>query len=183
MDWYAIFKALHVLCAVGWAGGGLALVVLGIRAERSGDGAGLVQVLRDGLYVVPRVLLPSSLGAVVSGVVMLFLGQNWADTWILVGIAGFLLTFSYGNFFIKPLGDRMAAMADRDGPTPAVVVQCRDMLAFIKFDAVMLLTVVADMVLKPHADDWVTLLVMGLVAIGAGVIFLAPLRNRTTAPA
>lgn len=174
MDWYLIFKFLHVACAIGWAGGGLAIIVLGIRAERAKDDVGIVQVFRDGVYVVPRVLLPSSMGAVVAGVVTVILGQSWNQLWIIVGIVGFLVTFTFGNFYIKPLGDQMIAIADKEGPTSAAAARCRKMLALIKFDAVLMFTIVADMVLKPQVGDWLTLAIMVLVVLGAAIVFLRP---------
>ncbi len=183
MDWYGIFKFLHVSFAIVWLGGGLGLIVLGGKAVRARNDAELVRVLENGLYLASHAFVPASAGAVVAGVVMVFLGQDWSEAWIIVGLVGFGVTFSFGNFFIKPRGDRLMEAVLKEGPTPAAAARCRDILALLKFDVVMMFTVVADMVLKPQLDDWGTLLVMALVVAGAGVLFLAPLRRRAVAPA
>ena len=183
MDWYGIFKFLHVSFAIVWLGGGLGLIVLGVKSVRAKDDAELVRVLENGLYLASHAFVPASAGAVVAGVVMVFLGQDWSQVWIIVGLVGFGITFSFGNFFIKPRGDRLMEAVLKEGPTPAVAARCKDILALLKFDVVMLFTVVADMVLKPQLDDWVTLLVMAVVVVGAGVIFLAPRRTRVAAAA
>lgn len=48
----------HVLGVIVWLGGGLMLLVLGSRAQRSADAMAVVQFGRTLAYVGPRVLVP-----------------------------------------------------------------------------------------------------------------------------
>jgi uncharacterized membrane protein len=42
MDFYTVFKLLHVLCALAWVGGGLTLLAASILASRADNTAGLM---------------------------------------------------------------------------------------------------------------------------------------------
>jgi hypothetical protein len=64
-----------------------------------------------------------------------------------------------------------------------VISACREILTLAKFDLVLLFVIVADMVLKPQPDHWLTLVVMAVVIIAAAAVFLAPLRTGRPAPA
>jgi hypothetical protein len=57
------------------------------------------------------------------------------------------------------------------------------MLTITKFDAVLLFTVVADMVLKPSASDWPVLVVFAVVIVGAALLFLRPAMRKSVAAA
>ena len=37
MDWYSIVKFLHIASATLWVGGGFALMLLAVRADRAGN--------------------------------------------------------------------------------------------------------------------------------------------------
>ncbi len=181
MDGYTILKVLHVGLAIVWLGGGMAMLILGMRADRARDDAELVRVVQNVIYMASHVFVPSALGVVIAGVVMVFLGQDWSDLWVILGLVGFAITFSMGKFVIEPRAKRMIEVVGKEGVGQGAVQIGKEIIAIAKFDFAMLFVVMADMVLKPQLQDWPTLVVMALVVVGSAVIFLAPLRSRAVA--
>ena len=75
----------------------------------------------------------------------------------------------------KPTADRMNAMIAKDGVTPSAMAEGRRILTMARLDYTIMLLVVADMVLKPSADQVGLLAVMAVVlVIGAASAFAGP---------
>ena len=51
------------------------------------------------------------------GLIMCGFWVGFSDLWVLIGLAGFTMTFLIGMFIFKPTADRMAGMIARDGVT------------------------------------------------------------------
>jgi uncharacterized membrane protein len=174
MDWYyELSKYLHIVFATGWLGGGLALVMLGIRAQRARDGEEYVRIIRNMLYLAQRLFVPGALLALIFGAIAAWLAGFYWQEWIVIGLIGFALTFTLGIAVLKPSGDRLVAQADKEGASPDVVRQCMRILRIAKFDHVMLFTVAFDMVFKPTFADWGIIVAMAVVVAGSALLFLA----------
>jgi uncharacterized membrane protein len=173
MDLYFIVKYLHVLFVITWLGGGLAMVILGARASRANDDPELGRVIQDVIFMANRVFIPAALAALACGLILALIAGIFSQIWIIIGLCGFALTFGLGIAALKPRSDKVGEMIKRDGITPAVVDQSRQILHIAQFDIVMLFVVVADMVLKPALENYITLLVMIIVLAGAAYYFLA----------
>jgi uncharacterized membrane protein len=178
MDAYTIFKFLHVLSAICWAGGGLALLFLGIIAERQNDKAATAQVMG----VMGRLgniwFMPTSILTVIFGVTMAFLANLWSELWIMLGLAGFLSTFLTGTFLLKPRGDRAVALAGEGRFDEAEAIG-REILTAAKFDYTVMLVVIGLMVFKPSLGDVEVLGVMAAALVAGAIFFLMPvLRSR-----
>jgi uncharacterized membrane protein len=171
MDWYAIFKFLHVVAAVCWVGGGVVLMFQGLVAARANNHAAQMTVIKQTAGLANNWFIPASIGTLIFGAVAATLGNSWSDAWVILGLAGFAATFCTGFFGIRPLAESIAK-AEAEG---------RDagnyggkMLQIAKFDYVMLFTVIADMVLKPQWSDTILLMVMAVVLVVGAVLFLLP---------
>lgn len=176
MDAYAIVKYLHVLFVVIWLGGGFGLVVLGAHAERARNDAELAHVVQNVIFMSTRVFVPAAVLALICGLTMVWLNWSFATLWVLIGLGGFALTFITGIAVLKPRSDRVGELIKKEGVSPAVVEQSRHILWIAQFDFVMLFVIVADMVLKPGPQNYVTLVIMAAVVIIGGVLFLGRLR-------
>src|SRR5919202_1343162 len=60
-SWYAAFKAVHVVFAVTWIGGGLLLTILGLVAERKNDPAEIASIARQAAFAGERIFAPAGL--------------------------------------------------------------------------------------------------------------------------
>ena len=174
MDTIVFVKFLHVAFVITWLGGGLCMVLLGARANRANDAADLAKVIQFVVAMAKRVFIPAALGALVCGLIMAWSLELFSSLWVIIGLAGFALTFGLGIAVISPRSDKVGALIEKEGASPAVVEQSREILRIAQFDLVMLFVVVADMVLKPAPENYIVLLVMAMVVLVAGVVFLRP---------
>lgn len=174
MDLYLLFKFLHVASAVIWVGAGFVMLILGVAADRTTNKDDFLRVIGQLVYLTPRLFIPSSLAVLVLGVIAAFFSYGFDSLWIALGFIGWASTFSTGLFLIKPRSDRIAAMTSRGGVSDQAIATGRELLQISKFDYVMLFTVIADMVFKPTAGDWLVLLLMAVAIVAGAVAFLLP---------
>ncbi len=170
MDWYSIVKFLHIASATLWVGGGFALMLLAVRAQRAGNIEGVLQAMRATGELGNRFFAPMSMLTLLFGLIMCGFWIGFSDLWVLIGLAGYATTFCIGMFIFKPTADRMAGMIARDGVTPAALAQGQRILSAAHFDYSVMLVIIAAMVLKPTVHDIVILGGMALVlATGAAL--------------
>ncbi len=179
MEFYPYAKFLHILFAALWIGGGVAMIMLGIAAARARDDGRLVSVVLQVVWLAERLFIPASVLAVTFGIVMVFLAHSFRELWILLGLAGFAATFVTGVFIIKPMAEKVAAIAAAEGASPAAAALGRRILRTSVFDYVAIVLVAAVMVLKPTAADVGLLLAMGAILVGAGFVCLIRPRRAT----
>ncbi|PDQ21147.1 hypothetical protein CN311_10650 [Mesorhizobium sanjuanii] len=172
MDWYSIVKFLHITSAVLWVGGGFVLFLLGVLAERAGNIEEKLQAMRASGQLGGRFFAPMSMLTLIFGLIMCGFWVGFSELWIIIGLVGYATTFSIGMFIFKPTGERMGAMIAKEGVTPAVLAIGRRMMSAARFDYAVMLVIIADMVLKPTAQDLGILAGMALVVVlGAGLAF------------
>ncbi|MEZ5782764.1 MAG: DUF2269 family protein [Rhizobiaceae bacterium] len=169
MDWYALIKLAHIICAVVWVGGGFALMLAAIRADNAGDIAGTLQVMRTIGQLGNRLFMPTSMLTLLFGLIMCWFWVGFGDLWIVLALIGFAVSAGIGSAVFKPTADRMNASIAKDGVTPAVMDEGRKILRIARLDYTIMLLVVVDMVLKPTGDDFALLAVMGLLLV-AGIV-------------
>lgn len=156
--------------AVTWVGGGAMIQFFALRAMRATDPMRLVDLGRDIEWIGTRVLMPTALLAVVSGVLMVIDSDIWGfgDDWIVIGIALFAITFLAGTFFFGPESGRLSKLAEAEGPTaPVVLAKLQRLLALSRADLMLLFLIIFDMSTKPSWGDgsfWVAVVVFAAVA-------------------
>jgi len=171
MDWYTLFKFLHVVTAIIWIGGAFIMLMFGINAVRQNDDAQLVSVAAQMGWAAERIYVPASMATVVLGIIVATLGGPWGQTWVILGLVGMAITMALGIIALTPRAKKVAAAS---GPTVAIVATARQLVTLVKFDCAALFVVVADMVLKPQLSDWTTLAVMAIVVLVAAGLWLIP---------
>ena len=180
MDFYTIFKFLHVLCALAWVGGGLTLLAASIMAMQAKNDAGLFA----GLDVMNRLgktwFVPASLLTVVFGAITATFGGMWGQLWVILGLAGFASTFLTGILLLEPQGRKIGALIEAGQMVDAVAAGKR-LMNISKFDYSIMLAVIIDMVMKPGLTDIAVLAVMAAIVAGGAIVFLGPVLARTPA--
>ncbi len=177
MDLYSIFLFLHIASAIVWIGAGFGLVILGIAAQRANDEAASMAIVRNVVFMAPRVFMPSSIATLIFGLINAFTTWGFGLLWIWIGLAGFAATFVTGNFFLKPRAEEVDKATQAGNHARALQVG-NELLTLAKFDYTMLFVVVADMVFKPQLSSWLVLLVMVVVLVVAGYLFLLPVLRK-----
>lgn len=152
-NWFALFKAVHVVFALVWVGGGALLTILALVAERSGDPVDMVTIARQAAFVGERVFAPAGMIVFVMGVAMLInTDLGWGRFWVVVGLIGYAVTFITGIAVLAPLARQINASITEHDPThPESIALINKILLIARIDVAVLLIVVLDMVTKPFA--------------------------------
>lgn len=177
MDLYLAIKLLHVLAAMIWLGGGFCLLIVGIMADRTNDGEELLRLMQTVACLGNRVFVPAALVTLACGIILVWMAWSFADFWVMLALGGFAMSFALGTGVIKPRSDRLSDMASREGASPAVVAQCREIIRHAKLDHVIMFLIVVVMVLKPGPQDHVVLAGMGIFLLGSAALLARPRRR------
>ena len=146
-DWLLFF---HILCAIVWVGGAIALQIIAIRVNRRGPAAAY-SLLADFEFIGTRVFMPASILLLGLGIWMVAIGPwSFGQTWILLALAMFAYSFVSGAFFLSPQLKKTREVADEKGSDSAEVGELTRRLFLVsRVELVFLVLIVADMVLKP----------------------------------
>ena len=168
MTKYEIYLTFHVLMAIVWLGGGLAMSLLGWRITRSNDGRAMAEFAKQTEWVGMRVFMPASLILLVLGFLMIHEGPwTYSMLWIDIALVGFAVTFLTGLLYLGPQGGKIGELIEAEGPESAAVkAQIRRVLFVSRLDLITLFAIAGDMLVKPTGDD-VAILVAAALAIAA----------------
>jgi uncharacterized membrane protein len=149
-SWYLAFKAVHVVAAVLWVGGGTLLAVLAITAERDPDPVRLLGVARQAEWAA-RIFIPSSFTVLAMGIAMTINGDlDWGQFWLVFGLVAWAISTAIGVGFLTPrikqLNELIQERGERD---PAVQASVQPVLLAARIDIALLLLIVIDMTVKP----------------------------------
>jgi uncharacterized membrane protein len=152
-DWYSLFKAIHVTFAVIWVGGGFAIMINAIRAQRTWDPKQVVTVAQQAAFLGEKIFAPAGLIVFLMGIAMMVnTNWGWGHFWIIVGLLGYAATFGIGIGVLSPLAKKIERSAVENGPEHPVTLALIDRIMLIgRFDMGVLLIVILDMVTKPFA--------------------------------
>jgi uncharacterized membrane protein len=152
-NWYALFKAVHVVFAVVWIGGGTLITISGIRAQRSDDVREVLAIARQAAFAGEKIFAPAGLVVFLMGIAMMVnTDWGWSHFWILAGLVGYAATFVTGVAVLSPLAKRISASAEANGPEhPETLALIGRILLVARVDIALLLLVIVDMVTKPFA--------------------------------
>lgn len=177
MEIYSLLKFIHVVSAIVWVGGGFLLVLLGVLARRARSEGDLMAVLRQMGVIGPRLFMPASLVTLASGLAAVVVGGLAWEAWLVLGLAGILMTAVFGHFVLRPRAERaMTFLSDRHRRSDGISASA-GLFALARIDLAMLLSVVALMVLKPGWDDIAILGVLAATIAAAALLGRAGART------
>ena len=182
MDLYEVLLFFHIAFVIVWLGAGGLLHILGYQAERANDEPAMRKITDDLVALANTLFIPSSLLVLLFGIWLTIEGPwSFGDLWIVLGLAGFAITFLTGVLWIKPQSEAVKKTIERDGGMSAeAYFLARRMMTFARLDYVVLFLVVFDMAVKPSGNDVGTLLLMAAILV-AGAAYFA-WRARSLAP-
>lgn len=143
-------KFLHILGAMVWLGGGLTLVLVGVRARQSSDPNAIREFARTVPYVGVRLLGPAWIIVLTSGVWMVLASAEWKFTqpWVLLGLGLFAFAFLIGAVYMSRVGIQLQRTATSSGTTDGGALAGRWILGYSLVLAALLVAL-WDMVFKP----------------------------------
>ena len=150
MSWYEFWLFLHVLAAIVWIGGAVAIQVFGIRTKAAADPAKTAFFAGNVAFSVLWVFLPAAAVIIVSGVGLTETGNwDWGEPFIVGGLLLWaivsLVAFGYLGRAIGAAGAQLAA----EGPTPALGLRMRNLVWLSRVLLGVLVVIVFLMTVKP----------------------------------
>ena len=152
-NWYSLFKAVHVLGAVIWVGGGVSIMIHAIRGQRAYKPEDIVMVAKQAAFMGEKVFAPVGLVTFLMGIAMMInTSWGWGHFWIVAGLIGYASTFIVGVAFLSPMAKKIDQSAETNGPThPETIALIEKIMLVARFDVAVLMLVILDMVTKPFA--------------------------------
>jgi uncharacterized membrane protein len=149
MNWYGILKLLHVLSAIVWMGGGIALTIVLLRVLGTRDRATLAQLVPQVAKFMGSVGGPASGLLLLTGIAMVFAGKlTFKAPWIGLGFGGIIVLGAYGGLVMSKRMEALERAAK--GGDDAVLAGAG---AKVRQSSMILISImaaiVAVMVLKP----------------------------------
>ena len=151
MSLYEFLLLVHVLMAVTWVGGDIAIQVLAVRATRAKDPVRTALITGEIEWMGLRVFMPASILLLIFGIWTSHEG-NWdfGQAWISVGFAAFLSSFFLGMAFLGPESGRIKKLGqDRGFEDPEVLRRIGRILLFSRLELIVLIVAIWAMVVKP----------------------------------
>jgi uncharacterized membrane protein len=182
MTAYEFLLFLHIAATIVWLGAASALTLLAFGAARAGDVAAKATVNAHSEYLAVRLFIPAALGTLIFGLLLVAEGSwDFDQLWIVIGLAGFLVSFLTGILYFKPEGERIDELVERHGPTHPEVTRRIDMIEAVgRIELAILFVVVADMAIKPTGDD-TGVIIAGIAIIAAVAAFALSTARRERA--
>ena len=142
---------VHVLSAMVWLGGGLTLMVAGFRARSSSRPESVAEFARTVPFVGLRILMPSVVLLLVTGVWQVLASSAWSfsQLWVRLALGLFILAFLVGAIYLSRVGIGLArATTDNRLASEGAALLNRWLVGYV---VVLGLLVVAvwDMIFKP----------------------------------
>jgi uncharacterized membrane protein len=152
MTWFELWLFLHVLGAITWVGGAVAVQVFGILTKRAADPAKTVFFIRNVAWVVTRVFLPAALLVFVSGVGLLETGfWDWDDEFVVIGIVLWTAVSVVAFGFLARAMGQAGSRLEAEGPSPPLMLRIRNLVWTSRALLAALVVIVFVMTTKPGA--------------------------------
>ena len=149
---YQFLLLLHVVGAVVWVGGAVAVQILGVRVERSDDPSDLPRLARYVEALGNVAFVPAATVLLVTGAVMT--AQAWAfdQAWILIAVLLWLLSALAGAVYLAPRAKRVVALFEAEGPTSVAARRLMSrMFVVSRVELLSFAVILVLMVYKPGA--------------------------------
>jgi uncharacterized membrane protein len=151
-DTYKWLLAFHILLAVVWVGSNTAIQIFSLRAIRAG-GDRMAYFASEIEWYGTRILVPTSLGLVILGFILLHESSGAYDLgqgWVTFGFVVWLLSFISGAGFLGPESGRLGKLVEERGPDdPEYQRRLGRIFVVSRIELLLLILVVLDMTVKP----------------------------------
>ncbi len=150
MTWPEFWLFVHVLSAMIWIGGGVAIQFFGILTKRAADPAKSAFFIRNVSWIVMRVFLPAALLVFISGVGLVETGfWDYDETFVTTGIILWAVVALVAFGFLGGAMSRAGAKLETAGPSPPLMLTIRNLVWTSRALLATLLVIVFVMTVKP----------------------------------
>jgi len=150
---YEFLLTIHVLAAVIWVGGSIAMHILGRRVLKRGDSEEIFKFSNEINTVAMRLYAPTALILLIAGILLVNRvesGAEFSQLWVTLAFIGWGFSFLVGIGYYGPQDKKLQALVAAEGPNaPGVVANVRQALMVNSFELLILVLIVIDMTTKP----------------------------------
>jgi hypothetical protein len=169
MSRYEVLTFGHIAAGTIWLGAGFVLTLLVLGYGRSGQTDRVAALGKDLGWLAPRLFIPSSLATLIFGLLLVADGfWEIGELWIVLALAGWAASFLIGFLYFRPMGERIAAIAESEGPESPKISEIQGRVNIVdRVQLTVLFLVLADMVFKPTGEDTAELILGALILTAA----------------
>ena len=150
MTWNEFWLFLHILAAITWIGGAIAIQVFGILTKRAADPAKTSFFIGNVAWIVQRVFLPAALLIFISGVGLLQTGfWDWDDEFVVIGLILWAAVSVVAFGFLARAMASAGSQLESEGPSPPLMLRIRNLVWTSRALLAALLVIVFVMTVKP----------------------------------
>jgi uncharacterized membrane protein len=151
-QWYATWKALHVLMAIIWVGGALMIQLFAFRILKESEPRRIAEFAKDVEFIGMRTFIPASLVLIALGFVLMHQGHWQWHFWVIFAIVVWALSFLSGALYLGPTSGKVGKLIAERGTVDGEIRRKIEHLLFhSRVELVLIALVAMDMVLKPGA--------------------------------
>jgi uncharacterized membrane protein len=147
-----LVRFLHLLAAIVWLGGVVALNILQLQVGRGPDRAALGPVLRRSDLYGRAVIAPAGVVTLLTGILLVIQDDqvSWSDLWVWWGIAGMVVSLGLGATLIRANNAGLRRLTAQPVPDDRQVSAGQRRAAVLyAINLLVLLSVVWAMVFQP----------------------------------
>ena len=147
-----LLLTVHVLAAVIWVGGSIAMHILSRRVLSRGDNREIHAFSMEINKVSMRLYAPTSLILLIAGILLVTdsPAYEFSQAFVAIALVGWLFSFIVGVGYYGPQDKKLQLLVAERGPDdPSVVANVRATLNVNSFEVTILTLIVIDMTLKP----------------------------------
>jgi uncharacterized membrane protein len=149
---YHLLLFLHILSAVVWVGGAVSVQLLALMAQRSPEPSEVPRMIRYFEPLGTKAFTPAAVVLLLSGIVLTVQAWSFAQAWIYLAIALWLLSAVAGSTYLGPRAKRAAELFVAEGPrSVAARALVRRVFLVSRVELASFVVIVALMVFKPGA--------------------------------
>ncbi|HYI23431.1 MAG TPA: DUF2269 family protein [Candidatus Limnocylindrales bacterium] len=149
---YQLFLYIHIICAVIWVGGAVAMQALAIMASRSSDTSDLPRVGHYAERIGTFVFLPASILLFIAGAVMVVQAWSFGQVWVAVSVGLWILSAGAGALYLGPNAKKVGQLFATEGSASTAGRSLLNRLFLVsRLELVSFFVIIALMVFKPGA--------------------------------
>jgi len=151
VSWYELYKTVHVLAIATWFGSGMAIMVIGLRAQALGRGP-FSSFAISATWWAGRAHPAAGVLLLITGFAMVANADlSMGELWLTLALIGLVVAFGIGGALTGRTADQLVKRIEAGGGTLAESDQgvADRLLLFTRLELLVLALVIVDMVVKP----------------------------------
>jgi uncharacterized membrane protein len=147
---YDLFMFLHIVGAIVWIGGVVAVSIISARVAREQDPTALAAIASQGRFYGMAIIGPAVGLTLIAGIVMIAVAGLGVPLWVIWGFVAMIVSMALGGTLIRRATDELSQVAAAAQPSEQRLSAAQQRLTTLNtINVLVLLSAVWAMVFKP----------------------------------